>query len=593
MPRAKAASKAAPAAKKARGPKAHALAETFPNGEILKDTMKKEWRLGDVIGQGGFGLIYKASDKIGSVVNANAEYVVKIEPVANGPLFCELHFYQRAAKPNIIDDWIKQKKLKYLPVPKLCGAGTHNKNSKTYRFLVIPRYSTDLQKLFESNGKSFSHKAVYSIGLRMIDALEYMHENDYVHADIKAANILLGYKDGKVLNDQIFLVDFGLAFKYVVDGKHKEYKEDPRKAHDGTVEFTSRDAHNGVSPSRRADIEILGYCLLQWLCGVLPWENKLDDKDYVRDAKIKYMKDIPTLMKKCFPDGDAPDVISTFLTAVAKLKYDDKPNYTQLRQILRQGLNKVGVKDEWKLNLSIDGSNNNVSPKKRAKSPKKAAASPAPKKATASPAPKKATASPAPKKDTGSPAPKRKAASPAPNKKGTKRKSEDPQASTSDSPSKQKKTSGLTPAQRQILAKMNGNSKPSPSSRAKKSAPAPKVTKKSPEKPSVKSPSSGKRQRKTINYVDDESDENLFSEEDEDRDLNADDFSEDEDFEPSPKKSRASTPSRAKKSTTDERSPAKESASKNGTKRVVRRKKINQVDAESQTSPAVTKKKKR
>ncbi|KAK6183120.1 hypothetical protein SNE40_010657 [Patella caerulea] len=582
MPRAKAATKAAPAAKKARGPKAHALAETFPNGEILKDTMKKEWRLGDVIGQGGFGLIYKASDKIGSVVKANAEYVVKIEPVANGPLFCELHFYQRAAKPNIIDDWINQKKLKYLPVPKLCGAGTHNKNSKTYRFLVIPRYSTDLQKLFESNGKSFSYKAVYSIGLRMIDALEYMHENDYVHADIKAANILLGYEDGKVLNDQIYLVDFGLAFKYVVDGKHKEYKEDPRKAHDGTVEFTSRDAHNGVSPSRRADVEILGYCLLQWLCGVLPWENKLGDKDYVRDAKIKYMKDIPTLMKKCFPDGGSPDVISTFLTAVAKLKYDEKPNYTQFRQILRQGLNKAGVKDEWKLNLSIDDSN--VSPKKRAKSPKKATGSSTPKKDTGSPAPKRSTASPALKKN---------AASPAPNKKGTKRKSEDLQPSTSESPSKQTKASGLTPAQRQVLAKMNGNSKPSISSRAKKSTPAPKVTKRSPEKPSVKSPSSGKRQRKTVNYIDDESDENLFSEEDDDTDLNADDFSEDEDFEPSPKKSRASTPSRAKRSATDEGSPAKGSDSKNGTKRLVRRKKTNQVDAGSQTSPAVTKKKKR
>ena len=27
---------------------------------------------------------------------------------------------------------------------------------------------------------------------------------------------------------------------------HKEYKEDPKRKHDGTIEFTSRDAHNGV-----------------------------------------------------------------------------------------------------------------------------------------------------------------------------------------------------------------------------------------------------------------------------------------------------------------------------------------------------------
>ena len=45
---------------------------------------------------------------------------------------------------------------------------------------------------------------------------------------------------------QVYLVDFGLAYRYSVDGVHKEYKEDPRKAHDGTIEFTSRDAHKGV-----------------------------------------------------------------------------------------------------------------------------------------------------------------------------------------------------------------------------------------------------------------------------------------------------------------------------------------------------------
>ncbi len=45
---------------------------------------------------------------------------------------------------------------------------------------------------------------------------------------------------------QVYLVDYGLAFRYAPDGKHKEYKEDPRRCHDGTVEFTSRDAHKGV-----------------------------------------------------------------------------------------------------------------------------------------------------------------------------------------------------------------------------------------------------------------------------------------------------------------------------------------------------------
>jgi len=32
------------------------------------------------------------------------------------------------------------------------------------------------------------------------------------------------------------LLTMAWAFKYAVDGKHKEYKEDPKRLHDGTIE---------------------------------------------------------------------------------------------------------------------------------------------------------------------------------------------------------------------------------------------------------------------------------------------------------------------------------------------------------------------
>ena len=42
-------------------------------------------------------------------------------------------------------------------------------------------------------------------------------------------------------------MDYGLAYRYLSDGEHKEYKADPRRSHDGTIEFTSIDAHDGAS----------------------------------------------------------------------------------------------------------------------------------------------------------------------------------------------------------------------------------------------------------------------------------------------------------------------------------------------------------
>jgi vaccinia related kinase len=77
--------------------------------------------------------------------------------------------------------------------------------------------------------------------------LEFLHESEYVHADVKGSNLLTGFGSGRA--HEVYLVDYGLAYRYSPEGKHKEYKEDPRKAHDGTIEFTSIDAHKGVSKS--------------------------------------------------------------------------------------------------------------------------------------------------------------------------------------------------------------------------------------------------------------------------------------------------------------------------------------------------------
>ncbi|KAH6946016.1 hypothetical protein HPB50_011155 [Hyalomma asiaticum] len=90
--------------------------------------------------------------------------------------------------------------------------------------------------------------------MRVIDVLEYVHSYDYIRADVKASVLLLGF--GKGSKNKVHLVDFALACRFTQNGKHKEYKEDCRNAHDGTIEFTSRDNHIGTH-SRRGGMEML------------------------------------------------------------------------------------------------------------------------------------------------------------------------------------------------------------------------------------------------------------------------------------------------------------------------------------------------
>ncbi|KAG7255525.1 hypothetical protein CRUP_032492, partial [Coryphaenoides rupestris] len=58
-------------------PRKSGLPTPLPEGFTLVDTDKKRWRLGAIIGQGGFGLIYLASQDVHSAVAEDTGFVIK------------------------------------------------------------------------------------------------------------------------------------------------------------------------------------------------------------------------------------------------------------------------------------------------------------------------------------------------------------------------------------------------------------------------------------------------------------------------------------------------------------------------------------
>eukprot|EP00062_Callorhinchus_milii_P007974 gi/632950168/ref/XP_007890571.1/ PREDICTED: serine/threonine-protein kinase VRK2 isoform X2 [Callorhinchus milii] len=214
----------------------------LPPGYVLNDFQKKSWKLGKILGSGGCGLIYLAAPATERAVCDDAVHVIKVEYHENGPLFTELKFYQRVAKSEHIRDWMRNHQLSFLGIPIYWGTGLAKYKEKSYRFMVMDRLGQDLQNVLQQSGNRFSKAKVLKISIQMLDVLEFIHDNEYIHGDIKAANLLLGCTNDK----EIYLADYGLAFRYQPNGTHKEYKEDPRRCHNGTIEFTSIDAHRGV-----------------------------------------------------------------------------------------------------------------------------------------------------------------------------------------------------------------------------------------------------------------------------------------------------------------------------------------------------------
>lgn len=184
------------------------------------------------------------------------------------------------------------------------------------------------------------------MGISLIDRIETFHNKNLLHRDIKPENFVIGVNEE---NNLIHLIDFGLARLYKnMQGLHVSMREGYGLI--GTARYASINAHIGRELSRRDDLESIGYTLIYFLKGKLPWQ---DVKGTDRKAKYKKIKEVKLSLpieKLC--EG-LPSCFAVYMNYVRNLNFAEAPSYKHLRKVFEEAIKEKGQELDYEFDWVI------------------------------------------------------------------------------------------------------------------------------------------------------------------------------------------------------------------------------------------------
>ena len=255
------------------------------------------------LGEGSFGKVYKAEYN-------NEYYALKFENKKKGQTLLE--------NEATIMTYLKGPNI---PLIKSFGY------SGDYNILVMQLLDKSLEDIFNKRTK-FSVKTTCMLGYQMVTVLQYIHDRHIIHRDIKPDNFVMGANEN---NAHLYLLDFGLAKKYRSSRTLIQYPLIKKKKLTGTARYASIHALEEMEQSRRDDLESVGYVLMYFLRGGLPWQGlKIRSKeDRYKKILAKKKETTPEELCKGFPDE-----FRQFVSYTRNLEYTQQPDYNMLKRML-------------------------------------------------------------------------------------------------------------------------------------------------------------------------------------------------------------------------------------------------------------------
>lgn len=318
-----------------------------PGLQLLNTVFFNKYRLVEKLGEGTFGMIFKCESTDGLCA-------FKFEKKRYGR-----RSLLKAESEVMIE-------LKGFGIPKIISYIEND----DYNIMIMELLGKSLEVLAQQYAdEKLSLKTCCMLGIEMLKILKKIHDNHFIHRDIKPDNFAIGYSD----QSQLYLIDFGLAKQYRNAKTLQQKPMQKNKKLTGTARYASINALRGYDQSRRDDLESIGYVLAYLLRGNLPWQGIVVKTKEEKYAKILYRKQSITSEQLFF---GFPNELCTYINYCKNLGYEEEPKYDYLtdlfKNIIQNQLHEeIDYKYDWLQNdidlnvnikenyISVDGGNEN------------------------------------------------------------------------------------------------------------------------------------------------------------------------------------------------------------------------------------------
>lgn len=290
---------------------------------LVNFTIANRYRLTKRMGSGAQGDVYVAIEK-----NSGEEVAIKVES-ASVDSISNLKIEFDRYKMLLCDgnnDAVSTNELSC--VPKVFWYGSDVIRDQ-YNAMVMEKQGPSLNALFKLCWERFTLKTVLLLADQMLRRIQHTHTRGIIHRDIKPANFVIG---AEARARTVYILDYGLSQVYYDTKKGKHVKPERNQGFTGTPVFASLNAHEGLRQSRRDDMESIGYVLIYFLNGELPWTNVSATTTNMMLQDIHKMKKKTSVKDLCH---NCPPEFEQYLTRCRDLQFDEMPQYQYMRQIFR------------------------------------------------------------------------------------------------------------------------------------------------------------------------------------------------------------------------------------------------------------------